>query len=99
MAEKEQWNGEDRRRCDRDEELVRAVVCAIREESIPGGITPEMHREQHAFISEWMEEMRIKRERREKIKTQVFGWAIVSALGSVGTAAYHGAMWLREHLK
>lgn len=94
-----EWTGEERRRGERHEELVKAVVCAIREEAVIGGISAEQHREQHAFISEWMEEMRIKRERREKIKTQVFGWAIVSALGSIGTAAYHGASWLKEHLK
>lgn len=101
MPEKDpnNWTGEDRRRAERSDELVRAVVCAIREEAIPAGLSPEAHREQHAFITEWMEEMRTKRERREKIKTQVFGWAIVTALGSIGTGAYHSALWLREHLK
>ncbi len=100
MPEKDQsnWNGEERRRQAR-EDLVKAVVCAIREEANPTGLTPEAHRQQHVFLTEWMEEMRIKRERREKIKTQVFGWAIVSALGSIGTAFYHGAKWLQEHLK
>jgi hypothetical protein len=98
MPEKEQWNGEERRKQAR-EDLVKAVVCAIREESAVGGVSPEDHRAHHEFMREWIEEQRVKKERREKIKTQVFGWAIVSALGSVGTAVYHGAMWLREHLK
>ena len=94
----EPWSGEERRLNER-EELVKAVVCAIREEAAPGGISPDLHREQHAFLTEWIEEQRIRKERREKIKTQVFGWAIVTALGSIGTAAYHGFNYLREHLK
>lgn len=96
MAEHTPWDGEDRRKDDR-EELVRAVVCAIRSETL--SIPEEQHREQHAFLAEWIEEIRLKRERREKIKTQVMGWGAVTILGSIGTAAYNAALYLREHLK
>ena len=100
MPDKDQaaWDGEDRRKRSR-EDLVHAVVCAIREEASFGGVDAEIHREQHAFIAEWIEEIKRKRERREKIKTQVAGWAVVSALGSIGTGAYHAAIYLKEHLK
>lgn len=92
------WDGVDRRKSER-EELVRAVVCAIRDESLIGGIPPTEHAEQHAFLHEWIEEIKRKRERREKIRTQVTGWAIVSAMGAIGTGAYNAAMYLRDHLK
>lgn len=94
----EQWNGVERRKRRRDE-FVKSVVCAIREEAIIAGIDIESHREQHKFIEEWIEEVKIKRERREKIKTQVMGWGIVSVLGSIGTGVYHSIIYLRDHLK
>jgi hypothetical protein len=94
----EEWSGEERRSASR-EEFVKAVVCAIREEAVLGGITEEEHREQHAFIREWIEEVKIKRDRREKIKTQVLGWGLVTFLGSIGTASYHSFLYLKEHLK
>jgi len=92
------WNGEDRRKNGR-EELVKAVVCAIRDEALIAGLPAEEHREQHAFLHEWIEEIKRKRERNEKIRTQVTGWAIVTALGTIGTGAYNAAIYLREHLK
>lgn len=96
--DKATWDGGERRKASR-EEFVKAVVCAIREEAIPLGMSEEQHREQHAFIAEMIEEMKLKRERREKIKTQVMGWGVVTALGSIGTGAYHAFVYLREHLK
>ena len=100
MSEQEnkEWNGVDRRKCNRDD-FVKSVVCAIREEALIAGIDVEAHKEQHRFIEEWIEEVKIKRERREKIKTQVMGWGIVSVLGSIGTGVYHSIIYLREHLK
>lgn len=94
----EPWDGVDRRKSERDE-LVKAVVCAIRDESLVAGIPADEHREQHAFLHEWIEEIKRKRERREKIKTQVAGWAIVTSLGAIGTGAYNAAVYLRDHLK
>lgn len=93
-----EYAGPERRKAGR-EDFVRAVVCAIREETHSNGVPADVHIEQHAFIAEWIAEVKIKRERREKIKTQVAGWAIVTFLGSIGTGAYHAAVYLREHLK
>lgn len=87
------------RRSDGREDFVRAVVCAIREETQSHGVPMGVHIEQHAFIAEWIEEVKRKRELREKIKTQVAGWAIVTFLGSIGTGTYHAAQYLREHLR
>lgn len=92
------WDGSDRRKNSRDE-LVKAVVCAIRDEAMIAGIPADEHREQHAFLHEWIEEIKRKRERREKIRTQVTGWAIVTGLGAIGTGAYNAAIYLRDHLK
>lgn len=100
MSEQEnkEWNGVERRKRNRDD-FVKSVVCAIREEALIGGIDAEAHKEQHRFIEEWIEEVKIKRERCEKIKTQVMGWGIVSVLGSIGTGVYHSIIYLREHFK
>lgn len=92
------WDGNDRRKNARAE-LVQAVVCAIRDESLVAGISAAEHQEQHAFLHEWIEEIKRKRELREKIKTQVFGWAIIAALGSLATAVYNAAVYLKDHLK
>ena len=96
--ENKQWDGVERRTKSRDD-FVKAVVCAIREEALIGGIDVEAHIEQHKFIEEWIAEIKIKRERREKIKTQVMGWGIITALGSIGTGVYHSIIYLRDHLK
>ena len=97
-SKSEHWDGVERRKHSRGD-FVKSVVCAIREEALIGGIDVEAHKEQHRFIEEWIEEVKIKRERREKIKTQVMGWGIVSVLGSIGTGVYHSIIYLREHLK
>ena len=98
MNNEKEWDGRERRKANR-EEFVKAVVCAIREETGLHGIDAQTHSEQHQFISEWIEEVKRKRERHEKIKTQVMGWGIVSVLGSIGTGMYHSIGYLREHLK
>lgn len=97
--EEKKWDGSERRNEASQEDFVRAVVCAIREELTFGGVPEEVHREQHAFLAEWIEEIRVKRERREKIKTQVMGWGIIAALSSIGTGGYHLFQYLRDHLK
>ena len=98
VQENKQWDGVDRRTKSHDD-FVRSVVCAIREEVLVGGVAVEAHIEQHKFIEEWIAEIKIKRERREKIKTQVMGWGIITALGSIGTGVYHSIIYLRDHLK
>lgn len=57
------------------------------------------HYEHHLFIREWVEKERRKREMADKIKAQVGGWIIISSLGAVATAAWHGYSWLKDHLK
>lgn len=95
-GQKKEYDGPDRRRTAR-EDLVQAVVCAIREEAAFGGISAEDHAEQHAFIQEWILEIKAKRDRREKIKTQIFGWAILGALGGIATGTWHVVTFLWTH--
>jgi len=98
IASPSEWDGADRRQNDRDE-LVQAVVSAIRDASLASGISPDEHREQHAFLHEWIEEIKRKRERHEKIKTQVIGWGLIALLGAIGSWANGAFTYLREHLK
>ena len=95
----ENFVGQERRRTDRDDDLVRAVIVAVRAEVAAQGMPEDMHREQHAFLTELIDEFRRRRERNEKIKAQVGGWAIITALSGLGTAAYHGFLWVKDHMK
>lgn len=97
MENEASWDGQERRKHGR-EEFIKAVVRAIREETI-GGVDINVHSEQHRFIEEWIAEVKRKTDRREKIKTQVMGWGIISVLGSIGTGVYHSIVYLREHLR
>ena len=62
-------------------------------------IPTDVHKTHHDYVKRLIEKDRIKAERMEKIKAQVGGWAIVTALGAVGTGAWHGWQYLRDHLK
>jgi hypothetical protein len=57
------------------------------------------HYRHHEFLDEWLDELRRKRELREKLKAHVGGWAIISTLSGIGAAVYHGSLWIWEHLK
>lgn len=81
------------------QELVTALAAAIKAELASLTVPEEMHREHHEFIKEYIEERRVKKENREKLKTHVLGWGIITLLGSIGTGVYHAFLYLREHLK
>lgn len=93
------YPGIDRRKVERDDDLVRAVVVAVRDEVASQLMPEELHREHHALIAEMLEEMKRKRERNEKIKAQVGGWAIITALSGIGTGAYQAFQWAKDHIK
>lgn len=95
---RKEYTGPDRRKSGRDA-LVSEIACAVREEIACLTVPEAMHHDHHEFIGELLEEQRAKRERSEKIKTQVFGWGIVTFLTGVGTGVYNAAIYLREHLK
>lgn len=99
MAETEQlWNGDERRKTER-EELVHAVICAIREEANIGIIPPDKHFRDHEFVGELIAEMRAKRERKEELKAKLGGGIILGALSSIATGTYHLAVYLKDHWK
>lgn len=61
------------------------------------GIDAQDHADQHRFVKLLMEERRQKEQRREVIRQQVTGWAVIGTLSSfflaVGYAANH---WFEE---
>lgn len=64
-------------------------------EQVDCGITPEQARADHEFLAEFkaelqlfLEERRRSRERWEKVRVNVLGGAILSALGVLATALY-----------
>lgn len=93
------YDGTDRRKVQRDDELVRAVVVAVREEVAAQGIPDELHREHHAFMTAWISEQKRRQERSEKIKAQVGGWAIVTVLGAIGKGTWELWHLAQEHWK
>ena len=52
-------------------------------------IGQDKHSADHEFITTLKLERKEKREFWTKIKGNVFGWAIIVGLGSIGTATYH----------
>lgn len=51
-------------------------------------MSPEEHREHHEFVRELVEEMLARKRLRQKLIEQVGGWAVISILGALGTAAW-----------
>lgn len=96
---KQAYPGIDRRNPDRNEDLVQAVIVAVRAEVASQIIPEDIHREHHALVGEMIAEMKRKRERHEKIKAQVGGWLIITILSGIGTLAYKGFEWARDHWK
>lgn len=50
------------------------------------------HKEHHAFINMLIEKERRRQDRREKIKTQLMGWGLITFLGGlawIGKQAYN----------
>lgn len=93
------FNGIDRRKSERNEDLVQAVIVAVRAE-VAAQIMPEdIHREHHKLIGEMIAELERKRERHEKIKAQVGGWLVITILSGIGTLAYKGFEWAKDHWK
>ena len=80
-------------------DLVEAIAAAVRGEISRLTVSEEMHYEHHEFIREWIEERKRKREWRDKVKAQVGGWAIISALSGIGTGAWTTFQYLRDHLR
>lgn len=94
-----QYHGPDRRSTQRNDELVQAVIVAVRAE-VASQIMPEdIHREHHELIAEMIADMKRKRERSEKVKAQLAGWAIITVLSGIGTGVYQLAVWMKEHIK
>jgi len=52
-------------------------------------VDKETHIKHHKFIDVLIEEWEKKKERNEKIKTQVMGWGVILLLGAIGKAVYH----------
>lgn len=51
-------------------------------------IDDETHRTDHEFIKFLKEREERKIARWEKVRQQVYGWGIIMAIGSIGTAVY-----------
>jgi hypothetical protein len=52
-------------------------------------INNDIHTEHHDFIQILIEREERKKERWEKVKTQVLGWGIIGMIGAMGSAVYH----------
>lgn len=60
-------------------------------------IDKEKHTVHHRYVDELITCQKKKREARERIKQQVMGWGIITALSGIGFGAYHLAVeWLKK---
>ncbi|MEY4718474.1 MAG: hypothetical protein RL563_1092 [Pseudomonadota bacterium] len=48
-------------------------------------IDAKLHGAHHDFVQRWIEKEKIKAERWEEIKRQVFGWGLIAIIGAIGT--------------
>jgi len=70
----------------KDEELKKALEEVL---DARAPVDKETHIKHHEFVDILIEERQKKKERNEKIKTQVIGWGILAILSGIGTALYH----------
>lgn len=94
----DEWDGSERRSTPRDE-LVNAIACAVREELANLTVPEKEHRKHHEFIDEWLAEIQRKKARREAVRTQVYGWGVITLLGGIGTVFYQIFQYFKEHLR
>lgn len=67
------------------DEDISALTSALH-----GGMTPDEHADHHQTFQRWIERENRKAEFREKIKAQVGGWGVITALTAIGYAAWEG---------
>jgi len=80
-----------------EREALKGAVTEVFEER--RGIDADIHAAHHRFINEELEERQRKRERREKIREQVFGWGIITLLSGLIYSIGHFGVYLYEALK
>lgn len=73
-------------------EVLRSELAAF---SIPS----EQHKHHHDLWQAELEERARIRERRERVKTSVIGWFIITVLGGIGTAIYQTFDFIKAHWK
>lgn len=78
--------GERRTRVLTDEDID-ALTAAMH-----GGMSPDEHADHHQTFQRWIERENRKAEFREKIKAQVGGWGVITALTAIGYAAWEGVL-------
>ncbi len=80
-----------------DEEQIKMILDIVREHALT--IDAKEHQYHHQFISEMLEEKKRKRELWDKVREQVAGWAIIAALGAVGSLVYNFFIHSKDHIK
>lgn len=74
------WEHEERRKSPSVEDIVRAAVATLKEET--SVLTPE----EHSFVKTLLEREKRKAEMWEKIKVHALGWGLVGFVGWIGKA-------------
>lgn len=80
-----------------EEEIIRIAHRIALEEYLD--IPKDKHSKHHEFLEYLWEEYRERKARREKVKAQVIGWAVISILSGIGWLGYMIAMhfWNLAH--
>lgn len=68
---------------------IEALTAALH-----GGMSPDEHVEHHGIFKTWIDRENRKAEFREKVRAQVGGWGIITAMTAIGYAAWEGVQSL-----
>lgn len=71
-----------------DDVALKSIIKEAIHESQGIVVDEELHATHHQFIEMMMEKEERRIARWEKIRTQVYGWGIITALGLIGSAVY-----------
>lgn len=67
-------------------EEIKQIMHAVLDERHTMG--ESVHREHHQFITNLLEERRIRRERIESIRRHTIGWGIITSISGIGYSVY-----------
>lgn len=68
------------------DDLIRAVNTALDGRD---SLDAKIHKKHHEFIDTLIIDNQVRKDRKDKIITQVWGWGIIAMLSGIGTAVYH----------
>ena len=80
-----------------DKAIIKEAVSEVLNER--HGIDSKTHAKHHEYIDELISDYNDRKKRRDRIKTQIIGWAIISIAGSIAYTIGYAAIELIKNTK